>query len=228
LFEVPREPFDAHQLKGLHGFSRLDNLVNIVLRSTDIILVGTLTSPAATAVYVVASRVAQAAGTFVVVLDPVVAPRISRLFSKGERPELERLARHYSYLTTAFSALFFGILFLFGSDIFALFGPEYRSAVGIAAIIAIGAAASAITGPTGMVLLMTGHQKAGLWITVLSTILYLGLLFILVPKYSVAGAAVASSAGVTVRNVLQALWIWRASGLNTTPLSLVFQADRNP
>ena len=221
LFVKSQTHFDWSSVRALRNFCRMDNLVNVLLRNTDILIVGSLTTAAATGLYVVATRVALIGASIVMVLDPIVAPRISGLHATQQSAELEKLARHYWYLANAFSIVFVMVFFRFGHEILSIFGRDYQQAYGVTFLLILGPLVSALTGPTGMLLLMTGLQKSSFWITVISTIFYLGLLFVLVPRFSILGAAAASSAGLAARNILQSGWLWLKLNIHSTPLSLI-------
>jgi O-antigen/teichoic acid export membrane protein len=73
----------------------------------------------------------------------------------------------------------------------------------------------ALTGPTGNLLNMTGHQVAFRNIMLLTTAMNIGLCFLLIPVYGLMGSAIASSCFIITYNIACVVYIRYKLGFNS-------------
>ncbi|WP_188945087.1 lipopolysaccharide biosynthesis protein, partial [Polymorphobacter multimanifer] len=81
------------------------------------------------------------------------------------------------------------------------FGPAFVVAAPALAILSLGQASKAITGPVGGLLSMAGHERVLFLTTVFGVVLLVALALILVPILGLTGAAIAHATTATVRNI---------------------------
>jgi O-antigen/teichoic acid export membrane protein len=96
---------------------------------------------------------------------------------------------------------FFLLLILLPEDVMGLFGASFREGKVALVIIAVGHFVNASTGPVGNVLVMTGHQRIMVLNSIGVFLLNVVSNYLLIPRYGMAGAALASGASIAVYNL---------------------------
>lgn len=185
----------------------------------DILLVGTLLAQDETGHFSVAVR---SAGLTLIVLQPlqqVLAPRIAKAWSRGDRAETARLARRCGQLSLVAGvpmALFFWFA---GEPFLRLFGAEFVAPEVLWALrwLAVAHLLSVVAGPSNLVLQMIHAEKASIWIMAVVAALGLPLTAWLALEHGIAGAAFAKV--LTLGAVaLAASWVLRRrQGLDILP-----------
>jgi O-antigen/teichoic acid export membrane protein len=89
------------------------------------------------------------------------------------------------------------------------FGPAFVIAGPALAIMAAGQASKIVTGPIGGLLMMSGHEKWMLRLTVIGLVLLVGLALWLVPIWGLEGAAIAQAVPAVFRNIAAYIVAWR-------------------
>lgn len=218
VLKVMSEPVPMAEHHSLMKSMWLTTLLNIVLRNCDILLVGILTNPQTTGLYLAASKIASIAGTPAAILDQVAAPRIAQAFEANDRRHLRSITLEYGLLASFGCLGFFGLLMFLGSQVVTLtFGNGFVDSFPILLVLIAGYAVNSLTGPTGILLSMTGSHRASLIVAGLSAVLYALLLCILAPLYLAMGAAIASAIAMTAKVAIQLIFVVRRLGINPTP-----------
>lgn len=184
------EPTKGAWMRSGAFFTALAGL-GFLLQQGDILLVGTLLSPEQTGHFSVAVR---SAGLTLIVLGPlqqVVAPRIAKAWSRGDKDETQRLARRCAQLSLLAGipmVLFFWIL---GPYFLRLFGPQYDDALWALRWLSLAQVLFVAAGPGGMVLQMIHEERASLFVSLTVVALGLPLTAWMTLQYGIAGAGLA-------------------------------------
>ncbi len=194
------------------------NVLAIILKNADVVIVGAISDAVNTGIYVAATRLAIIASTPLAVLDPIASSEVSLLHSRGDKHGLIRTARAYAFMSTLFSGSAFAVFLLFGEHVMALYGPAFARGHYLVAILSLGGLFASITGPSGIFLSMTGHHRLSFKISAYTTAIYLIALAGLTWKYSIMGAAIAYVIGEVVKNIAQVVAVWSAEHINVTLL----------
>jgi O-antigen/teichoic acid export membrane protein len=177
------------------------------------LLIGALRSTADAGVYAAASRYLTVAAMVAVAIRQVLAPKISELLAKRST---ERAAAVYQTTTAWLIALNWPIylaLITFGAPLLAVFGRDFAGGQVVLVVLAAAMLAATAVGPVDVVLLMGGRSSWNLLNTVVSLGANLALNVALIPRYGLAGAAVASAVGTLLNNLLPLGQVWRSMGL---------------
>jgi O-antigen/teichoic acid export membrane protein len=127
-----------------------------------------------------------------------------------------------SFVLMLFPALIFA--FWGGSIIELVYGEEYKSGYVALVILLAGQVVNAGSGPVALLLNMTGYERYTLRGVGVSTILNVVLNVILIPKYGIAGAAVASALTLVGWNLILVYFVARELGINSSVInSLLFR-----
>jgi O-antigen/teichoic acid export membrane protein len=191
-------------------------LTSAVCSEFDIWMVGLFGSPRDVAVYGAASRLARTIPFFLTMTNTVMSPVIAELAVQGKKAELERLLKNaalLSFLPVILPLLCF--LTCGGPILGVVFGSYYRGGSGLLATLSVGTAFSVWTGACGLTLMMTGHQRALMKITVSCSVLTVAASALLSARIGSAGVALATSAGLILQNVLMLLMVRRKTGIWT-------------
>jgi O-antigen/teichoic acid export membrane protein len=148
-------------------------------------------------------------------VSAIAGPMIANLYSRGERGRLEDLFR-VSTKWMLYSALVAFLVIAFGpGDLLKmLFGSKYQGGSEVFVILSIGALVDAATGTARSMLLLTGHQKALMLISAGVLVLQIGLDVCLIPRYGIAGAAVAEVVAAVALNSSMLIAIKSTLGLS--------------
>jgi O-antigen/teichoic acid export membrane protein len=160
-----------------------------------------------------------------IILQSVTPPIIAQMHAQGRRDELEKALRATATLAGIPSFLLLLVFVFFGRSVTgALFGPFYRQAAPVLAILSVSRLYFVWTGSSGVALMMTGHQKVLMYITIVCGVISVAGGVLLAPHFGGPGVASATAFGQILQNSLQlfyakkALGIWTHAELSLKPL----------
>lgn len=163
-------------------------------------------------IYGVAKRVSDLVVFILVAVNSIVAPKFAALYAQGDFRALDALARNAAKLMIALAAPVLLVFILVPSWLLGVFGPDFRAGATVLAILASGQFVNVATGSVGYLLMMTGHEKLMRNNIIACTILSVGLSAILIPKYGVVGAALATAVSLATMNLISlGLVYWKLS-----------------
>jgi len=202
--------------KGHGDFSAqiyLSSLLAVFVSQVAVLLVGHLSDPGQAALYDSAARFAAVSALIPQSLYVAISPRIAQYYALDNKTALRTLLRRYTRLSTLATALVALALAGFSFQLMQIFGTAYTQAGSALKILLLSVLVNAASGPTGMVLLMTGHESLHSLALAVSLAFQIVLCFLLIPPYGFAGAAVAVLASTIVWNVLMMGFIHSRLGL---------------
>ncbi len=185
------------------------------LAELDLWLVALLGTPAAAAVYGIALRLAVPLDLPKSVIAYQLSPRIAHAHALGETGTLERMLKGWARRTTmATVAAYLAVIAVGAPGLDWLFGPEYAAALPLFVVLGIGRIVSAAAGLPGVTLLMTGHSRVIVRISMLSTTTTAAAALLLIPRLGAMGAAVAASTGFTIQCALMIRAVRQYAGVS--------------
>lgn len=218
--DVARMPASSCSVRAALPFM-LMGVLFLVNNRADIIFLGSMRGPHDAGIYAIAAR-AGAFMTFIAgAVNMVIAPRVAALYRSGANEKLQRLltasARRVAILTLPLA-----LLFLVAADplLDLLYGSDYHSAAGPLRILTLGFLGVVLSGSTGLIANMTGHEKITLYTAGLGVVLNVVLNLVLIPVLGMDGAAVATSSSLLVVNLLQWYWVRKRLGLRPSALGI--------
>ena len=174
------------------------NLINARL---DVIMIGFFRGTAEVGVYAAATRLAGLILFGIISVNAISAPLISQMHSQNRIDELQRIVAisvRGIALFTLPSALIIGLL---GRMALGLFGNDFTVGYAALLILLAGQAFSALTGSVGLIMTMTGNQAIAAWIVGGGALCNLVLNLLLIPRFGIEGAALATSVSVILWNI---------------------------
>lgn len=191
------------------GAAMLFNVLTIsVIQTTDVLGLGAFDTASHVSLYAAADRLAALIAMPFFALNIVFSPMISELYARGDHPKLEGMFALITRWSFAVSWPIGICCVIFSVPILGVFGKGYAAGSAALVILAAGSIINSGTGPVSSMLTMTGQLRVLWFNTAVRLISNIVLIFTLVPRFGVLGAAVASSMTVVLLNVLALVEVW--------------------
>jgi O-antigen/teichoic acid export membrane protein len=179
----------------------------------DTIMLGHFVSEKEVGIYSVAFKVSAFVLVGPEILLPIIAPLFSQ-FSETRDSESTRILFATVTKWLCYSALvIFACLAVFRTEVLNVFGKPFAAGNLALLILATGHLANAATGPTGVLLTMTGKQKWELANTILMVAFNFLLNLFLIPPLGKTGAAIATAISIACINGLKLVQVYMLFGL---------------
>jgi O-antigen/teichoic acid export membrane protein len=193
-----------------------DVAIYVLGTGVDLLVLGAFRPLNEVALYGAASRLMMLAVAPYRILQGVTPPIISELYAQGRKKELEQALRAAATLAGIPAALVLGLFVVAGASVMGhVYGPFYRSGATVLAILTVGRLVAVWTGSCGLALMMTGHQKPMMYITVFSGVISITAGILVAPRFGAVGVAVATATTASMQNLLQLFLAKRLVGVST-------------
>jgi O-antigen/teichoic acid export membrane protein len=190
---------------------------------TDVLIIGLILTQADVGSYEVAWRVAAITLLFPNALGVSLLPQASALSARGDRERVGRLISNALFPSVALVIpAVFGTLVFAESILGLLFGPEYAAAALVLIVLVAGKVPEAVQVVVGRVLLGIDRPDLVARATVVAAVLNVGLNVVLIPRYGLVGAAVATTLAFTV-GMVQRSWYLRTEVAYRLPIANVLR-----
>lgn len=177
-------------------------LANMGIQNISSVIIGTLGSNADVGVFNVANRVASMLLLPLYGVVSILAPKFVQLNTRKDFVALEALVRRSSLLLLAVVVPAAAVVFVIASPVMAMFGPHFRYGVPILRILMIATVINTGTGPTGTVLVMSGHERAVWKLALLTLAVAVALCIGGQVFYGVVGLSWAMAFSIAMQNVV--------------------------
>jgi O-antigen/teichoic acid export membrane protein len=195
--------------------------MNLIMGNIDTIMLGIFSSTENVGIYNIAFKVASLMIFSLTAINTIVAPMFSELYWSNKMVDLKKVVKFSSKLMFWTSAPLFVVLVVFPEFVLGLFGNEFEIGKNALIILAIGQFINAVSGSVGFLLNMTGKQHIFRNIFLIATLINLILNFILIPKYGIVGAAIATMTSVVAWNIVSVIYIKLEYNIKTFYLPVV-------
>jgi len=145
-------------------------------------------------------------------INTLAAPKLANAFEEKGNQNLKRLFQSVSSIILIASIPILIVIALASNFLLSLFGAEFQIAQTCLLILLIGTAFNILAGPVGIFLKMTKKQNILMWITLVSVVLNVLLNFLLIPKFGIEGAAIATTSSIILINALSLIYIKKNFG----------------
>jgi O-antigen/teichoic acid export membrane protein len=187
----------------------LTTIIDTVLDSIDTLLLTFFAvTNAAIGQYNAAIKISGFIGMPLAVLNTIFAPIIAELHNNGEREKLEAMFKVVTKWAITFSLPIFAIATLFSVPLLSLSGDTFIGAWPLLIVFAVGGLVNVATGPVGLMLLMTGHQRFSFLNSLAAVTANIVLGIILTPRYGAMGTAISTALATCVVNLLRVLQVF--------------------
>jgi O-antigen/teichoic acid export membrane protein len=211
----PQRQFDWQLLKKLVTFGfplQINYLMSFVFQRVDLLLVGSLISPAMVAFYDVGRRIPDSLGDTYEAFVQVFFPFVSRFHDQRDEDAASKTL-NTSVRWIVFTMLTGALLaFLFGSEIILLIFPEsYGPSVPVFGVAMVGLAIVMLDSTQGYSLIAAGKSGKIPQINFIRTIFIFIGYFALIPMFGIVGAAIAGPLAIALVNPLVVFFLRRSN-----------------
>lgn len=212
--ELPDEPWIRKALPFLILAS-----AGLLQKKTDVIMLGFFVPAAEIGIYGAALRLTALVGFGMVVVNLTVTPYFSEYYTAGEEDKLQKLATLSAAGIATFTTAVAVALLLFGDTVLAIFGREFTGGYSILAVLVLGKMFAAFCGPVALIMMMTDQESAASKVEGVAAVLNVVLNAVAIPLFGALGAAVATAASLSIRNIIFAYFVYTRLDLNPTVLN---------
>jgi O-antigen/teichoic acid export membrane protein len=174
----------------------------LALQNADVVILSMYRGPQEVGMYFAAAKTMALVMFVHYAVGSAIAHRLSSLHATGERAALLRLVRDGINWTFWPSLAVAVVILLLGKPLLWLFSPHFTDAYPVMLILVLGYLARASTGPAELLLNMLGQQKMCAAVLSATALLNVALSCVLVPRLGMMGAAIGTTAGLTVAAML--------------------------
>jgi len=192
----------------------LSNVCAVLAARADMLTLGRWANPDEIAHYAAAFQTSAIIALVTGAYTASLAPALGSLWAKGDRSALAQLFKSTGWLLFALTLPAILCMIVFAEEILLVFGRDFSAGSTLLVVLVLGQALTAVLGINQTMLLMAGHSRLVLLITLSYAAFMAASLFALVPPYGAMGAAVAAALGQVLTNALRSLFVWRITGLN--------------
>lgn len=181
-----------------------------------VLLLGYFSDASSVGVFSVASRIALLVAFFNAMANNAFAPRFGQLWAAhGPGEMIQGLVTRIVSIVSVASLAVCLLIYVFGSEILSLFGAEFIAGEMPLQMLLFGQLVNVLSGAVAMMLTMAGQEKLVFRALGIGALVSVVLGLALIPLYDVDGAALATTAGLIVWNVL--LWYQVRKRLSIAP-----------
>ena len=185
--------------------------VQFIMAWTDKLMLGAIDTPnvslglttnsSEVGIYHTAFKLSMFAAVALMSINSIASPKFAEMYASKNREGLKKIVHQSTkmifWVTLPLVVIFFSIPdFLLG-----LFGEEFKVGMFAFILLSCGKMISAFSGSVGNILQMTGNQNILARILFLGAIINVLLNLILIPKYGIKGAAIASTISTVFWNI---------------------------
>lgn len=194
----------------------ITTLTTTLLSRSGVWVVTAFRTPSDVAIFGVVMRLVALISIPMNLFESLISPTIVELHTSGFIKKLENLLRSTTTILSLFAIFIFIAFGLFSSNILGLiYGDFYSVGAQVLVVMIAGNVASVITGPCGMTLVMTGHQKTLMRIDIFSSILSVILMLIFVQTLGILGVAIAIAFSTIIKNIMMLFAVKKLIGVWT-------------
>lgn len=164
--------------------------------------------------YRIATQAGSVLSVVILSLFSVFSAQMAAAYAAGNRDAVADLCRTATRLSAAFVIPLAIVLFVFAEPLLGLFGPEFVKAATVMRVVVVGQAIYVVTGPAGLALAMTGHERVNLMVTLVSTIFLLIMTPVAAHQWGLIGISAFMGIAFVARNVASLIAMWKLEGIN--------------
>ncbi len=191
-----------------------------LMQRVDILMLGAMNGTENAGLYSVAAQVATLVVFGLHAVVAITTPIISELSNKDDKRKLQeilKLASGGAFIVATIAVI---VLIGAGSWILRLFGPSFSAAYSALTILCGGMLVFATMGLSSAVMNMTNHHKPAALSAGVALGVNIALNAILIPRYGIDGAAIATAASMILLSLTLMIYVYRKLKLNPTILPL--------
>lgn len=180
----------------------------VLVTRTDRLMIGYFLEPKDVGIYNAAFQISMQMSIFLAAIVYIFTPMISELHSRNRQQELNALFKQATRWIATFTLPLFLIIFLFKGELLSLFGEAFTAGSTVLVIMLMASIVNTSTGPVGVTLQMTGKQDIDLTNNVVLFILNVALNLILIPRFGITGAVIATATSFSLIHIARLVEVY--------------------
>nr|WP_321233984.1 flippase [uncultured Psychroserpens sp.] len=185
----------------------ISGAILIFLGWADTFVLGIYETDSVVGVYNVTLKIAALTSFSLHALNSILAPKIAKSYQNGNEANYKKMITFSTKLNFFITLGIVICILYFQSYILGFFGEEFLSGTKILIILCIGQFINSLSGSVGVILQMTGQQKAYQNIVLIALTINIILNFVLTPIYGAVGAAIATVISISFWNITGAIYL---------------------
>lgn len=182
------------------------------------VMLGAHWDPATVGQYRVAWQFVALLGLVQASMDSILGPRIAGAWRAGDKAAIARVSHGGMALMLLLASPLLIIILVAPHALLGLFGPGFEGGALALQVLAVGQVIRLASGPVGTILMMTGHERWTFLYAAIGVALTALTGWLLIPRYGVLGAALATAITVSFRNLAAAVVVQRVIGIKLVSL----------
>jgi len=191
----------------------LASMILILINHIDILMLGFYMDNRAVGIFSVALRISNTGVIILNSLNLVFGPLIRQLHQRKEYLKLSKIYKNVTKMLLASILIFYTIVYFFSSELMGIFGQDFEGEVMVLYLISFGNIINMSVGSAGLLLNMTGHPKYNLFTNIFVCVANIILNAIMIPRFGIIGAAIATAISIAMVNILRLIIIYRKEKL---------------
>jgi O-antigen/teichoic acid export membrane protein len=179
------------------------------------VILGLTTNSSEVGIYHTAFKLSMFSAIALMSINSIASPKFAEMFGKNDMEGLKKVVHQSTKIIFWTSVPLVTIFFIFPEFFLGLFGEEFKIGVTAFIFLSCGRLISSFSGSVGNILQMTGNQNIYALILFFGAILNIVLNLILIPKYGINGAAIASMSSLIVWNLSMVFVVKKKFGFYT-------------
>ena len=193
----------------------LTSFIQLLNGKVDVLMLGYFRDTSDVGVFAMAFKLSVITNFVIGALKTIAMPKISELFWSDKRTELNNVIQYSTRLIFIFSFPVSVILLVFPEFILGIFKEEFIVGATTLRIFAVTQLINACSGMVAVFLNMAGHQGFFTRLVTITTAMNIGLNLLLIPKWGLEGAAIATMVSTVSWNLIGVYYIYKKNGIMT-------------
>jgi len=189
------------------------DIVGFLYGQTDKVILGFYLNARSVGVYAVAATIVAFIPIALQSVNQIFSPIIADLHARGEVDLLNRLFQTSTKWVAGLTLPLALVVIIFSPVLMRIFGHDFEAGWVILVIGAAGQLVNCATGSVGFLLLMSGNERRLVRIQLVMAVVTVVLCLLLVPRWGIAGAALAAAIGNAAANAWCLLEVRKVLGL---------------
>jgi O-antigen/teichoic acid export membrane protein len=201
--------FDLRDLLSVSLPMFITSFSALIMGWADIIILGLFRPETDVGIYSVALRVALLPSFALMAINSIAGPKFAEHHGKGDMAGVKKIAQQAAKLTGLSSLPIIIALLAVPEHILGLFGNDFVAGKYVLLIVVLGQLVNCSCGSVGLFLNMTGRHILVRNVISMATLLNITLNLILIPRYGIHGAALATAISTVFWNVILMISIYK-------------------
>jgi O-antigen/teichoic acid export membrane protein len=189
------------------------DIMGFLYGQTDKVVLGFYLNVRSVGIYAVAATIVAFIPIALQSVNQIFSPTIADLHARGEMELLNRLFQTLTKWITGLTLPLAVVVVVFSRVLMRIFGHDFEAGWVILVIGAVGQLVNCATGSVGYLLLMSGNERRLVRIQLVMAVVTVTLCLLLVPRWGIAGAALAAAIGNAGSNAWCLLEVKKILGL---------------